>query len=157
MSRSKTKKRTGILLAKYPPSDPCSCEICVNYCKRPGWWSVSEAITALDAGFGKRMMLEMAPSNQYGVLSPAFRGNEIDFAREIFSDQGCTFLADQRCELHGKGFQPLECQFCHHDRIRKGIECHQDIGRDWDSDEGRELIVRWSKETGFWDKRTPKE
>ena len=39
------------LLEKYPPSEPCSCDICVNYCLRPGWWTVDEAKNAIRAGY----------------------------------------------------------------------------------------------------------
>jgi hypothetical protein len=146
-----TRKKS--LAAKYPPSEPCACEVCLNYCKRPGWWTVAEAACAVDAGYGSRMMLEMAPGNVYGVLSPAFKGNEGEFAREIFADQGCTFLKNGLCELHGTGNQPLECRFCHHDRIGRGLVCHADIEHDWDTPAGRDLVVRWSKSIGFWERK----
>jgi hypothetical protein len=34
------------------------------------------------------MMLEMAPDRSFGVLSPAFKGNELVFAKQLFADQG---------------------------------------------------------------------
>jgi hypothetical protein len=98
------------------------------------------------------MMLEMSPDRSFGVLSPAFKGNEVDFARERHSKNGCTFLTDSRCELHGTEFQPLECRFCHHDRQGLGPQCHADIESDWNSVAGRVLVVRWSKVTGFWER-----
>jgi hypothetical protein len=61
---------------KYPPSEPCSCEKCVSFCQRPGWWTVEEADKAITAGFANRMMLEVALEEDFGVLSPAFKGNE---------------------------------------------------------------------------------
>jgi hypothetical protein len=99
------------------------------------------------------MMLEMAPGNSFGVLSPSFKGNEGDFSRELFSGQGCTFLKDGLCELHETGLEPLECRFCHHDRVGLGPKCHTDIERDWNSPAGRDLVVRWSKSTGFWGRK----
>ena len=153
MPRSARLKHAKSLADKYPPSEPCSCDVCRSYCNRPGWWTVDEAARALDSGYGPRMMLEMAPGNSFGVLSPAFKGNEGDFSRELFSGQGCTFLKDGLCELHGTGLEPLECCFCHHDRIGLGPKCHADIGRDWDSLAGRDLVVRWSKSTGFWGRK----
>ena len=39
------KKRS--LEEKYPPSEPCACEICRAYCARPGWWTVEEARRAM--------------------------------------------------------------------------------------------------------------
>ncbi len=150
MARSQTRHIQS-LAGKYPPSEPCSCEVCLAFCARPGWWTVAEAARALEAGFGSRMMLEMAPSRSYGVLSPAFKGNELGFARQIFSGRGCTFLKDNLCELFGTGFQPLECRFCHHDRPGQGPRCHADIEKDWNTPAGIALVVRWSKQTGFWE------
>jgi len=57
------------LIQKYPPSEPCSCDICLGYCLRPGWWTVAQAARAIDAGYAGRMMLEMSPDLSFGVLS----------------------------------------------------------------------------------------
>lgn len=141
---------TQTLIEKYPPSQPCSCKICLAYCSRPGWWTVEEATRAIDAGYGNRIMLELSPDRTFGVLSPAFRGNELDFALSQYAGQGCTFLKSNRCELFGTSFQPLECRFCHHDRPGLGPRCHDDIGKDWNTAAGRALVVKWSKLVGFW-------
>jgi Fe-S-cluster containining protein len=154
--KSNQLKHIKTLAEKYSPSQPCRCETCLGYCKRPGWWTVEEAARALEAAYGNRMMLEMAPDQSFGVLSPAFRGNEVDFARKIFESQGCTFLKDGLCELYGTGLQPLECRFCHHDRPGLGPKCHTDIERDWNTPAGRDLVVRWSKATGFWKRKVGK-
>jgi len=154
--KSNKLKHKKTLAEKYPPSEPCACETCLGYCKRPGWWTVEQATRALDADYGNRMMLEMAPDHSFGVLSPAFRGNEVDFARKIFESQGCTFLKDGLCELHGTGLQPLECRFCHHDRPGLGPKCHAEIEQDWNTPAGRDLVVRWSKLTGFWERKIEK-
>ena len=98
------------------------------------------------------MMLEMSPDRSFGVLAPAFAGNEVDFALDRYEDRGCTFLRENRCELHGTGLQPLECRFCHHDRPGQGPACHDAVGADWDSDAGRALVTRWARLTGFWDR-----
>jgi hypothetical protein len=50
----------------------------------------------------------------------------------------------------------LECRFCHHDRLGLGPKCHADIERGWNTPAGRELVVRWSKETGFWERKVEK-
>lgn len=138
------------LREKYTDSEPCCCEICVSYCRRPGWWTPEEATAAIDAGYGGRMMLEMGPGNAFGVLSPAFKGAEQGFATDEYARGGCTFLSDERCELHGTGFQPLECRVCHHARPGLGQRCHSDIEKRWNSPAGRALVVRWSNETEFW-------
>ena len=143
-----TRKKS--LAEKYPPSEPCSCSICVSYCRRPGWWTVAEAARAIAAGYADRMMLEMSPDRSFGVLSPAFRGCEVQFATNVYASRGCTFLKEERCELYGSGLTPLECRFCHHDRLGLGPRCHADIEKDWNTAAGRALVVRWSNLTDFW-------
>jgi len=138
---------------KYPPSEPCSCEICSAYCKRPGWWTVEEAGKAIEAGYAARMMLEISPERDFGVLSPAFKGNEGGYALQVFADKGCTFFMDGLCELFGTGVQPLECRFCHHNRVGEGEACHRELEKDWNTAGGKRLIVRWGNRTGFWEKQ----
>ena len=77
---------------QFPPSEPCSCNVCRNYCFRPGWWLVCEAREAIEQGYANRMMLEFSPDLSFGVLSPAFKNNEANFALKTFSKNGCTFL-----------------------------------------------------------------
>jgi hypothetical protein len=148
MSRAKHKCKLT-LAEKYPPSPPCSCEVCRSYCNRPGWWTVEQAARALEAGYAKRIMLEMAPGFTFGVLSPAFKGCETKFAFNEYASNGCTFLMDGRCELHGTDHQPLECRYCHHERVGMGPRCHADIEKDWNTPAGRALVVKWSKIVGF--------
>jgi hypothetical protein len=142
-----------ILYEKYPPSQPCRCKICVGYCKRPGWWSVEEAEKAINAGLAHRMMLEISPERNFGVLTPSFKGNEKNFALQIFYERGCTFLINGLCELFGTGLQPLECRFCHHERKGLGKRCHLDIEKDWNTNEAKRLIVRWGNLTSFWERQ----
>jgi hypothetical protein len=111
---------------------------------------VDEAQKAIEHGYAFRMMLELSPEKDFVVLSPAFRGNECNYALQLFSDQGCTFLSDGLCELFGSGFQPLECRYCHHEREGTGEACHWEIEKDWNSEHGKRLIVRWGNITGFW-------
>jgi len=97
------------------------------------------------------MMLEISPEFTFGVLSPAFKGNEGNVALQIFAYQGCTFLKDNLCELFGTGFQPLECRFCHHTRRGLGKKCHLAIEKEWRKKEGQKLIVHWGKLTRFFE------
>jgi len=149
MSRTKSRIKPN-LQEKYPPSEPCGCDICLAYCSRPGWWTVAEAAHAIDSGYASRMMLEMSPDRSFGVLSPAFKGNELGFAMQRFADQGCTFLYNRLCELHDTGIQPLECRFCHHDRVGQGPLCHAAIEKDWQTPAGIALVVKWARLTGFF-------
>ena len=148
MARRKAKQKKT-LAEKYPPSEPCTCDICLGYCARPGWWTVEEAARALEAGYGNRMMLEVAPELSFGVLSPAFKGCERSVATSQFAKNGCTFLKNDRCELYGTGRQPLECRFCHHERRGMGPKCHADLERDWQTPAGQALIEKWIKLVGL--------
>lgn len=148
---SPAAKRARALALQFPPSEPCACEICRRYCLRPGWWTVEEASAAIQAGYGDRMMLEMAPERTFGVLSPAFKGCEHNFALNDCADQGCTFLENDRCQLHPTNFLPLECRYCCHDRPGLGPQCHAALENDWHSPEGRSLVRRWSKAAGIRD------
>jgi len=148
MSRAE-RRREKALAERFPPSAPCACAVCLAYCDRPGWWTVKEAGAALDAGYARRMMLEVSHDRSLGVLSPAFRGCEGTLAIQEYSDRGCHFLRNGRCELHGTAFQPLECRFCHHDRPGLGAECHQALEEDWRTLAGRALVSRWTRLTGL--------
>jgi len=148
MSRKKIgPQRT--LPEKYPPSESCSCEICLGYCARPGWWTVEQAAAVIEAGLGNRVMLEIAPELTFGVLSPAFKGCERSIATNRFARNGCTFLKNDRCELHGTGHQPLECRFCHHDRRGLGRKCHADLEKDWKTPNGEALVDKWITQGGL--------
>lgn len=132
------------LQERYPPSEPCDCEVCRGYCKRPGWWTVEQAEAAIKAGYARRMMLEISPDMDFGVLSPAFKGCESFFALNIYSKNGCTFLKEGLCEIHSTEHLPLECRFCHHERTGKGPRCHSDLEADWNTEKGKRLVRRWA-------------
>jgi len=89
------------------------------------------------------MMLEFAPDFSFGVLSPAFRGNEGFFACQELAMSGCTFLIDGGCELFGRTFRPLECRYCHHSRPGAGEKCHLETAKDWRTRKGRRVAERW--------------
>lgn len=154
MTSRRKAKRWRYLAEKYIPSEPCSCDVCVGYCIRPGWWTVEEAARAIKAGYGSRMMLEVAPDLSFGVISPAFNGCEVAFATNFYAKRGCNFFKDNRCELHGTGFQPLECRYCHHERKGLGDKCHLDIEKDWNTPAGKRLVEQWIRLTGFWERQT---
>jgi len=136
---------------KYPPSESCNCEICLSYCRRPGWWTVEEVVRAIQAGYGNRMMLEISPEMAFGVLSPAFKGCEGNFALNFYAKKGCNFLKDNLCELYGTGLMPLECRFCHHDRIGLGRKCHLDIEKEWNTAMGQVQVAKWTRQFGLWE------
>ncbi len=133
----------------FSPSEPCSCEICLNYCIRPGWWSVEEAKRAIDLGYENKMMLEVSPELTFGVLSPAFKGCEMNFALQEFSKNKCAFLNDNLCELFNSGIQPLECRFCHHSRVGLGKKCHDALEKDWNTFRGQKTVRKWIEKINF--------
>jgi hypothetical protein len=134
---------------KYPASESCTCDICIGYCRRPGWWTVDEAEKAINAGYAARMMLEVSPKKQFAVLSPALKCCEQSLVKKELAKKECTFLKDGRCELFDKGLMPLECRFCHHERQGTGLACHIDIGNSWNSNKGRTLVLKWIRNTDF--------
>jgi hypothetical protein len=136
-------KRKHTLVERFPPSDPCDCAVCLAYCQRPGWWTVAQAERALAAGYAGRMMLELSPERRFGVLSPAFGGDEGGYATREHAVNGCNFLRGGLCELHGGEHLPLECRFCHHTRVGLGPKCHAALEREWDSPAGQTLVARW--------------
>lgn len=147
-----TNVRGGImdsLIKRFPPSVGCSCEICKSYCKRPGWWTVDQAAAAVQKGYAYRMMMEVSPALDFAVLSPAFYGCESFIATQEASLNGCNFLKNGLCELHKSGLLPIECAFCHHDRIGQGIICHNAIAEDWKTVKGQKLVLRWQKKVGL--------
>jgi hypothetical protein len=144
MTRNRFRKKPA-LNVQFPPSEPCSCEVCLAYCQRPGWWTVAEARQAIEKGYAGRMMLEVAPEGGWAVLSPAFYGSEGFIAVQETSHNGCNFLKNNLCELFGTGVQPLECRFCHHERVGQGKDCHAALERDWHSPEGQALVDEWKK------------
>lgn len=97
----------------------------------------------MKAGYGSRMMLEISPDRTFGVLSPAFKGCECNYALQQYAGNGCNFLMNGLCELHGTGFEPLECLFCHHQRQGLGIKCHTDLEKDWQTPAGQFLVREW--------------
>ena len=146
------------LYEQFPPSSSCGCDTCRNYCRRPGWWTVEQARNAIRAGLAERMMIEVAPEMTFAVISPAFIGCEGFIATNEGAQNGCNFLVGGLCELHGTDFMPLECSFCHHDRVDEGVHCHAALEAEWNTHRGQVVVKRWQKAVNFEEKlRTIKE
>lgn|GEM_PF-598596 len=135
--------KTDAYYNKFPKSPDCACDICSNYCRRPGWFLVEEARSAIDKGLSDRLMLELSADFPFGVLAPAFTDNEGNIALRMHSGKPCTFLKNQKCEIHNETFFPLECRYCHHSRKNMGLQCHLEIARDWNSSKGKRLVRKW--------------
>ena len=146
-----TEKKS--LQERYPPSESCSCKICSHFCNRPGWWTVEEANKAMNSGFANRMMLEVSDNLKFGVLSPAFKGNEGEYALQIFANRSCTFHKNGFCEIYFTDLMPLECRFCHHSRLGLGLKCHLEIEKEWNSEKAKRVIIKWGNLIGFWQRK----
>lgn len=133
----------------FPPSEPCSCDICISYCARPGWWTIDEAIKIIESDYANRCMLEVSPEFTFGVISPAFRGAECNFGLQEYSENKCTFLKDELCELFETGFQPIECRYCHHSRVGLGEKCHYALEMEWNTFRGQKTVEKWIEKVGF--------
>jgi hypothetical protein len=116
---------------------------------RPGWWTVDEAVKAINSGFAERCMLEVSPEYDFAVISPAFKGAESNFALQEFSKNGCTFFKDGLCELFDTGLVPLECRFCHHTRIGEGQKCHDALEKEWNTYRGQKAVDLWMEKVNF--------
>lgn len=103
----------------------------------------------MNAGYADRMMVEVSPELNFGVISPAFVGCEGGIALQEFSRNGCNFFKDGLCELHPTGLLPLECSFCHHERVGQGIECHTDLEKEWKTEKGKQLVNVWLRTMGI--------
>jgi hypothetical protein len=110
---------------------------------------VEEAGRAIDLGYADKMMLEVSPEMTFGVLSPSFKGGEMNFALQEFSANKCTFLEGDLCGLFNSGVQPLECRFCHHDRVGEGKKCHNAIEKDWNTFRGQKVVKKWIEKVNF--------
>ena len=93
--------------------------------------------------------MEISPELTFGVLSPAFKGCESSIATNQFAESSCNFLKNGFCELHDTGYQPLECRYCHHERLGLGNKCHADLEKDWKTPVGQILVERWIKRIGL--------
>ena len=137
------------LYKKFPPSEECSCSICRSYCQRPGWPLVEEVRLAIEAGLSHRLMLEFSPDHTFGILVPAFKGNEGYFALAVHKNNGCTFLQSGSCSIYDKLYRPLECRFCHHERKGEGLRCHLEIASLWNCSKGKRLVRNWMYQEGL--------
>ncbi|MGE4584896.1 MAG: hypothetical protein AB7C91_09610 [Sphaerochaeta sp.] len=137
------------LYHRFPPSESCSCRICRSFCQRPGWPLVEEARLAMQEGLADRMMLEFSPDFSFGILAPAFKGNEGSFALQILAAHSCTFLGESGCTIFNFPYRPLECRFCHHSRMGEGLVCHLSIAKDWNTSKGKRLVKRWLQVMGL--------
>ncbi len=149
------------------PLRVCHCEECVSLCQRnPGWMTPAEAMRAMDAGLGPRLMRDwLEPSHRLGnterlyVLAAASVGREgrdapeigdtLDFNYVAFllgrAKKGrCTFLENDLCTIHDSGFKPKQCRESLGCQTKTGPDNYE-MARHWDTEAGQAALVRWEE------------
>lgn len=158
------KKRKALRAGGVGTLESCTCEKCVAACTRvPGWMTPDEAQAALDEGHAGRLMRDwFEPDRELGnkkriyVLCPASLGREgsdaPDSLHMLFLGYfgRCTFLRENRCELHDTGFKPVMC--------RTALLCQPDkqspegdkmpVAKLWNTRHGRAVVKRWKQLVG---------
>lgn len=80
----------------------CKCYLCKLQCKAPCWGTPEDMQKIVDAGFVKRLMVQV-----YG---------EIMFVTPLMDKvkNACTFFTNGLCELHESGLKPTVGKLSHH-------------------------------------------
>jgi hypothetical protein len=135
--------------ADHRSKDSCTCQTCVDMCKRrPCWPTPEEARQLIDKGYGQRLMrdwycCEEEDSDHFYLLCPAI----VDYEGEdspFWPFGMCTFLKYERCELHDLGLKPGEGKeaWCQEDD--KGT-LHVKYAQTWKNPEAQQLVKEWEQ------------
>jgi hypothetical protein len=127
----------------------CSCSECRDMCKTRCWPSPEEARKMIEVGLAFRMMKETHyirnVEGEVYVICPAiplFGGKDAPWA---VARKGCVFFTrDQKCELHGTGYKPIEARLADC-RFETQDDLHDGVGALWGSEEGREVVGLWER------------
>lgn len=136
------------------PESVCSCEACVQMCRRRPCWGTPEDIQRLiDAGFARSLMRDWweggvnTEASSIDVIAPAIVGYE-GHSAPSWPDGACTFLTpDGLCSLHDRGLKPTEGRVAHHTTLADGPhpDLHRMVAALWESDEGRAVAANWHR------------
>lgn len=136
---------------EYPYSEyECNCNVCVSFCyHRPCWGTVEEMKKIIDAGYGNKLMQDYWSSEgekeDILIIVPAVKGFEQTCA-PFFPTGKCAFLNnDNLCILHDKKLKPIEGRITYHVKQLKD-NFHEELIKEWDTEEGRKLVDDWKKE-----------
>lgn len=125
----------------------CDCEKCQNMCHLPCIGSVEGTRELIEAGYGDRLCIR--DHGDEIVLKPALKGEEglhIINPAHIYTEKGCTFWKDGKCELHDTGLKPLLGKISYHemtDEIKSHIRDR--FKKEWTSEEAKELIKEYKE------------
>lgn len=128
--------------------ESCTCTVCVAMCcRRPCFPTPEDAVSLITAGLADRLMVDWyipkIDGDSWELLTPAIKGHENSDA-PFWPVGRCTFLKDDRCELHEAGLKPTEGKecWCGSD-AEKDIKLHHEIAATWNSIEGLEIVRAW--------------
>lgn len=151
----------------------CQCEKCKQLCIRnPGWFAPGEAKRAIDMGLADQLMLDWIDEDpRYNitkktwVLSPASDGRGGKLAPEWDEMHGdttgfflfhgsvwkgrCIFFQSGLCRIHDTDFKPAECRSAFGCGKKNSVSEHIEIGKLWDSADGRAAVALWKSKVGF--------
>lgn len=121
----------------------CKCSACKGCCEKvPGWFTPTEAMLAIEAGFASRL----SAVKEYGVVAIAPSPVGYEGRAKHHGPGVCNFLTkDGLCEIHNSGFKPIEC--------RTGFGCSpgadypelETMHEMWASEEGHNAVETWRK------------
>lgn len=120
----------------------CTCKTCVAMCQRPCWPSPSEVLVLMAKGYGSRLMLDWWVSEgDIFIICPACVDREGKQAPEFVRDfRPCTFLKDERCEIHD--MKPWEGRVADCSKDCKGF--HKEAAMFWNTPEGVTVVREWT-------------
>ncbi len=133
-------------------SKGCTCSTCIEMCNRPCWPTPPEAKALIESEFKDRLMLDYWVryiNHNYDpiyIIGPACVGYENDYAPNWPDDEPCTFLENERCQLHEPELKPYEGRIalC----SLKQPDLHEQVAMMWDCDKGREVVEMWKRRNG---------
>jgi Fe-S-cluster containining protein len=110
----------------------CSCSECRDMCKTRCWPSPEEARKMIEAGLAERMMKEIHyihdVEGEVHVVCPAIPNFGGKGAPWVIARKGCVFFRkDQKCELHGTGYKPIEARLADC-RLDAQYDLHNGVG-----------------------------
>ena len=91
-------------------------------------------------------------TDDFDLLCPAIIGYEGCYV-PFWPIGICTFLKNERCELHQEGLKPTEGREAWHGHKKdESRSLHHAIGNSWENEDGQRLVRAWLKEHGLYER-----
>lgn len=123
----------------------CNCKSCQMMCEISPCIPTPEQIKdyekeGLMPFFAPTTWVDMERGAFMNVLAPKAQDHTI----KGHPVHKCVFLNSGKCMLHDKGLKPQEGKLAKHD-MGKSTELRYQICKSWDTEEGKQLIQKYSK------------